>query len=115
VIPLLPWIARITVDNDARQIERAKPFVYRSRAKLKASVLVVSLCFHNVHDSIADMHGLFSTTQSFANFHVGIPLGIVIGLLASFVQSLGLTIQRKSHVLNGRLPENEQKVEHRRP
>jgi hypothetical protein len=74
----------------------------------------VSLCFHNVHDSCADMHGPFST-QSFADFHVGIPLGIVIGLLASFVQSLGLTIQRKSHVLNGRLPENERKVEHRRP
>ncbi|CDO71580.1 hypothetical protein BN946_scf184911.g50 [Trametes cinnabarina] len=46
---------------------------------------------------------------------ISIPVGIVIGLLASFVQSLGLTIQRKSHVLNQSLPEDQQKVEHRRP
>ena len=46
---------------------------------------------------------------------ISIPVGIVIGLLASFVQSLGLTIQRKSHVLNQALPEEQQKVEHRRP
>ena len=46
---------------------------------------------------------------------ISIPVGITIGLLASFVQSLGLTIQRKSHVLNQALPEEQQKVEHRRP
>ncbi|KAI8995645.1 hypothetical protein BD414DRAFT_435769 [Trametes punicea] len=46
---------------------------------------------------------------------ISIPVGITIGLLASFVQSLGLTIQRKSHVLNQSLPEDQQKVEHRRP
>ncbi|KAI0361597.1 hypothetical protein OH77DRAFT_1417877 [Trametes cingulata] len=46
---------------------------------------------------------------------ISIPLGITIGLLASFIQSLGLTIQRKSHVLNQSLPEDQQKVEHRRP
>ncbi|KAI0639420.1 hypothetical protein C8Q77DRAFT_1043895 [Trametes polyzona] len=46
---------------------------------------------------------------------ISIPAGIIIGLLASFVQSLGLTIQRKSHVLNQSLPEDQQKVEHRRP
>ncbi|KAJ7103538.1 hypothetical protein B0H15DRAFT_812630 [Mycena belliarum] len=44
-----------------------------------------------------------------------IALGISIGLLASFIQSLGLTIQRKSHVLNEALPEHRQRVEHRRP
>ncbi|KAF7969038.1 hypothetical protein HWV62_28429 [Athelia sp. TMB] len=60
----------------------------------------------------------FMQPQSLAEYGgnmVSIPLGIFIGLLASFVQSLGLTIQRKSHVLNGQLPENQQKVEHRRP
>ncbi|KAL6309955.1 hypothetical protein BKA93DRAFT_722247 [Sparassis latifolia] len=46
---------------------------------------------------------------------ISIPVGITIGLLASFVQSLGLTIQRKSHVLNQSLPEDDRKVEHRRP
>lgn len=46
---------------------------------------------------------------------ISIPLGIFIGLLASFVQSLGLAIQRRSHVLNSQLPEQDQKVEHRRP
>ncbi|EMD42069.1 hypothetical protein CERSUDRAFT_110614 [Gelatoporia subvermispora B] len=46
---------------------------------------------------------------------ISIPLGIAIGLLASFIQSLGLTIQRKSHVLNHALPEGERKAEYRRP
>ena len=46
---------------------------------------------------------------------ISIPVGITIGLLASFVQSLGLTIQRKSHVLNQALPEEQRRVEHRRP
>lgn len=46
---------------------------------------------------------------------ISIAAGIIIGLLASCVQSLGLTIQRKSHVLNQALPEDLQRVEHRRP
>ncbi|KLO14459.1 hypothetical protein SCHPADRAFT_903273 [Schizopora paradoxa] len=46
---------------------------------------------------------------------VSVAVGIIVGLLASFVQSLGLTIQRKSHVLNQDLPEELQRVEHRRP
>jgi hypothetical protein len=44
-----------------------------------------------------------------------IAAGIAVGLAASFVQSLGLTIQRKSHVLNQALPEHEQRAETRRP
>lgn len=47
--------------------------------------------------------------------HISIPLGIIIGLVASFIQALGLTIQRKSHILNQLLPEHQQCVEHRRP
>ncbi|KAJ8584315.1 hypothetical protein M405DRAFT_798173 [Rhizopogon salebrosus TDB-379] len=49
------------------------------------------------------------------NQDISIPLGISIGLLASFVQSLGLAIQRRSHVLNSQLSEQDQKIEHRRP
>lgn len=49
------------------------------------------------------------------NQDIPIPLGIFIGLLASFVQSLGLAVQRHSHVHNSQLPEQDQKVEHRRP
>lgn len=57
-----------------------------------------------------------ATPQSPLNSsHISIPLGIFIGLLASFVQSLGLTIQRKSHVINQSLPKHRQRVEHRRP
>jgi hypothetical protein len=52
---------------------------------------------------------------SFDNGHISIPLGIVIGLIASFIQSLGLTIQRKSHVINQSLSKHQQRVEHRRP
>ena len=46
---------------------------------------------------------------------ISIPVGIVVGLLASFVQSLGLTIQRKSHVQNEELPEAERRAEYKRP
>jgi len=46
---------------------------------------------------------------------ISIPVGITIGLLASLVQSLGLTIQRKSHVINESKPDGEKRVEHRRP
>ncbi|THV04956.1 hypothetical protein K435DRAFT_816805 [Dendrothele bispora CBS 962.96] len=46
---------------------------------------------------------------------ISIGLGIFFGLLASFIQSLGLTIQRKSHVLNQNLPENQQRLEYKRP
>ncbi|KAF5355626.1 hypothetical protein D9756_003769 [Leucocoprinus leucothites] len=53
--------------------------------------------------------------SSLDNAHISIPLGITIGLIASFIQSLGLTIQRKSHVLNQSLPKHRQRVEHRRP
>ena len=58
---------------------------------------------------------LFFMTVDSSDPSISIPLGITIGLLASFIQSLGLTIQRKSHVLNQALPEQQQKVEHRRP
>ncbi|KAN0133262.1 hypothetical protein V8E53_008986 [Lactarius tabidus] len=46
---------------------------------------------------------------------ISIAAGIIVGLLASCVQSFGITIQRKSHVLNQALPEHLQRVEHRRP
>ncbi|KAJ7293572.1 hypothetical protein C8J57DRAFT_1269377 [Mycena rebaudengoi] len=50
-----------------------------------------------------------------ASTHISIALGITVGLVASFIQSLGLTVQRKSHVLNESLPVHQQRVEHRRP
>ncbi|PWZ03786.1 hypothetical protein BCV70DRAFT_23099 [Testicularia cyperi] len=40
---------------------------------------------------------------------------IILGLVASFIQSLGLTIQRKSHLLNESLPTTRRKTEWRRP
>jgi len=64
----------------------------------------------------------FSFQMSFAAFsssldnaRISISLGIVIGLIASFIQSLGLTIQRKSHIINQGLPKHSQRTEHRRP
>lgn len=60
--------------------------------------------------SVTAAHATHSLNQD-----ISIPLGIFIGLLASFVQSLGLAIQRRSHVINSQLPEQDQKVEHRRP
>ncbi|WFD26126.1 hypothetical protein MNAN1_001101 [Malassezia nana] len=44
-----------------------------------------------------------------------VPLAVGIGLVASFVQSLGLTIQRRSHLQNEALPENLRTSEWRRP
>lgn len=46
---------------------------------------------------------------------IPVAAGIVIGLIASFVQSAGLTLQRKSHLENERLPEAEKKADWRRP
>lgn len=62
---------------------------------------------------VAPPPSLFINTN--LNQDISIPLGIFIGLLASFVQSLGLAVQRRSHVHNSQLPEQDQKVEHRRP
>lgn len=46
---------------------------------------------------------------------ISVTVGITIGLLASFVQSAGLTLQRKSHLENESLPEDQRKAERRRP
>jgi hypothetical protein len=64
--------------------------------------------------SVAAAHATHSLNATL-NQDIPIPLGIFIGLLASFVQSLGLAIQRRSHVINSQLLEQDQKVEHRRP
>lgn len=77
-----------------------------------ATMMVIS--GQHVHKPFLD--GLDTNTHAmFSSNHLSIPLGIIIGLIASFVQSLGLTIQRKSHVLNQSLPDHQQRVEHRRP
>ncbi|GAC97621.1 hypothetical protein PHSY_005207 [Pseudozyma hubeiensis SY62] len=44
-----------------------------------------------------------------------VPTAIALGLIASFVQSLGLTIQRKSHLLNESLPPARRRTEWKRP
>jgi len=62
--------------------------------------------------------GIFRKTAFSVDFWfmaISIGLGIFFGLLASFIQSLGLTIQRKSHVLNQNLPESQQRLEYKRP
>ncbi|KAG8845599.1 hypothetical protein FRB91_001630 [Serendipita sp. 411] len=46
---------------------------------------------------------------------ISVAVGIVIGLVASLIQSAGLTMQRKSHLMNESLPEEERKPERRRP
>ncbi|GAA5857153.1 hypothetical protein JCM8547_009341 [Rhodosporidiobolus lusitaniae] len=47
--------------------------------------------------------------------HISVAMGVIVGLVASFVQSLGLTIQRLSHVSNERLPPPERKRDWQRP
>ncbi|SPO35870.1 uncharacterized protein PSFLO_01341 [Pseudozyma flocculosa] len=46
---------------------------------------------------------------------ISVPTAIVLGLVASFVQSLGLTIQRKSHLQNEALPAARRRSEWKRP
>ncbi|EUC66880.1 magnesium transporter NIPA protein [Rhizoctonia solani AG-3 Rhs1AP] len=46
---------------------------------------------------------------------VSVALGITVGLLASCVQSLGLTVQRKSHLLNQACSEEDRRPDYRRP
>ncbi|CUA76662.1 hypothetical protein RSOLAG22IIIB_02129 [Rhizoctonia solani] len=50
-----------------------------------------------------------------ASPQVSVALGITIGLLASCVQSLGLTMQRKSHLLNQACSEEDRRPDYRRP
>lgn len=82
----------------------------------------ISNLHHQLHGTMSSWSSSSSSSSMsaqmdlhLADTYISIPLGIFIGLLASFIQSLGLTIQRKSHVLNQQLPEHEQRVEHRRP
>lgn len=70
---------------------------------------------HEVQDIPYILKQRLSRRLAMFDTHLSIPFGIIAGLFASFVQSLGLTIQRKSHVLNQALPEHRQRVEHRRP
>ncbi len=46
---------------------------------------------------------------------ISVPAAILLGLLASFIQSLGLTIQRKSHLQNEVLPVQQRRSEWKRP
>ncbi|BGP21667.1 hypothetical protein JCM10295v2_000542 [Rhodotorula toruloides] len=47
--------------------------------------------------------------------HISIAAGITVGLVSSFVQSLGLTVQRLSHLSNEKLPADERKRDWQRP
>ena len=58
---------------------------------------------------------LHPSSLNMGSLKISIAAGIIVGLLASFVQSLGLTVQRKSHIQNQTLPEQEQRNEYRRP
>ncbi|WFD30771.1 hypothetical protein MSPP1_001795 [Malassezia sp. CBS 17886] len=44
-----------------------------------------------------------------------VPVAVAVGLVASFVQSLGLTLQRRSHLQNEKLPPDTRISEWRRP
>ena len=46
---------------------------------------------------------------------ISVPTAIILGLAASFIQSLGLTIQRKSHLQNEALPASRRITEWKRP
>ncbi|GAA5908374.1 uncharacterized protein JCM6883_004370 [Sporobolomyces salmoneus] len=47
--------------------------------------------------------------------HISVAAGVIVGLLASLVQSFGLTIQRLSHLGNDKLPPTERKRDWQRP
>lgn len=79
-----------------------------------------TLAWHATSDDLRNLHHLLDFMLKSMAFgaedpHIPIAVGITVGLVASFIQSLGLTIQRKSHVQNQKLPDGERKVEHRRP
>ncbi|KAL9931933.1 hypothetical protein V8E36_009248 [Tilletia maclaganii] len=46
---------------------------------------------------------------------LSVPAAIVLGLVASFIQSLGIALQRGSHLQNDALPPAQRRVELRRP
>ncbi|KAK4055116.1 hypothetical protein OIV83_000396 [Microbotryomycetes sp. JL201] len=47
--------------------------------------------------------------------HISVALGIIVGLIASFIQSLGLTLQRKSHLANEAQTPDKRKRDWQRP
>lgn len=102
-----PW------DSEARSIcgSLTSSTTFKSLSSLASTPFIVSVTIARPTNFAMSR---FLVTSD-AGTHISIPVGITIGLLASFVQSLGLTIQRKSHVQNQLLPEPERKVEHRRP
>ncbi|CBQ73430.1 conserved hypothetical protein [Sporisorium reilianum SRZ2] len=55
------------------------------------------------------------TTLSDPSAPFSVATAIALGLIASFIQSLGLTIQRKSHLLNESLAPARRKTEWKRP
>ncbi|KIO08272.1 hypothetical protein M404DRAFT_344461 [Pisolithus tinctorius Marx 270] len=67
------------------------------------------------HDSLDMAYLAQGVAVHVVNSEISIPLGIFIGLMASFIQSVGLAVQRRSHVLNSQLSESERKAEYRRP
>ncbi|KAF6766038.1 hypothetical protein DFP72DRAFT_1161719 [Ephemerocybe angulata] len=81
------------------------------------NITLANGALHTLHPENATppMSAAFALLDADPKSALSIPAGIVIGLVASFVQSLGLTIQRKSHVLDQSLPEHRRRVEHRRP
>ncbi|KAF5314122.1 hypothetical protein D9611_006806 [Ephemerocybe angulata] len=81
------------------------------------NITLANGALHTLHPQNATppMSAAFALLGADPKSALSIPAGIVIGLVASFVQSLGLTIQRKSHVLDQSLPEHRRRVEHRRP
>ncbi|KAE8257151.1 hypothetical protein A4X13_0g2541 [Tilletia indica] len=46
---------------------------------------------------------------------ISVPVAIVLGLIASFIQSLGIALQRGSHLQNDALPPAQRRAELRRP
>ncbi|KAK0555345.1 hypothetical protein OC844_006071 [Tilletia horrida] len=81
-----------------------------SRVAVELATLGVSLLGHALDDSTPS-----PSPGNPAPPAISVPVAIVLGLIASFIQSLGIALQRGSHLQNDALPPAQRRVELRRP
>ncbi|KAJ1026918.1 hypothetical protein NDA16_002211 [Ustilago loliicola] len=67
------------------------------------------------HQTLGAMTAISTSEAGHPSAPFSVATAIALGLIASFIQSLGLTIQRKSHLINETLPPARRKTEWKRP
>ncbi|MBW0513565.1 hypothetical protein O181_053280 [Austropuccinia psidii MF-1] len=79
------------------------------------SLIFLSQIIKNSNFQSSSSSNSSPSNQDSHQSQLNLPIGITLGLIASFIQSIGLTIQRKSHLQNQKLPLHKRKPDYSRP